>query len=284
MNEILKTEIISTGNFTLTIGNVLSAVLIYVVAYLFLKIISAVLTHSFKKKNRADGRHVSLIQLIKYFVWTLAFVFILQSLGLNIAFLIASSAALLVGIGLGLQNIFKDFISGITLLTEGTIKVNDIVEVDGMVVRVNEISLRTSIVTTREDNVVIIPNHEFVEDSIINWTANMLPSRFSINVGVDYSSDAPLVEKILIECALKHQDVLTDKEFSPTVRLSDFGNSSLDFQLVFYSFNLFRIENVKSQIRFLILEAFRESNITIPFPQRVIHYTNKEKDNEAERK
>lgn len=277
MNEILKTEIISTGNFTLTIGNVLSAILIYVVAYLFLKVISAVLTHSFKKKNRADGRHVSLIQLIKYFVWTLAFVFILQSLGLNITFLIASSAALLVGIGLGLQNIFKDFISGITLLAEGTIKVNDIVEVDGMVVRVNEISLRTSIVTTREDNVVIIPNHEFVEESIINWTANMLPSRFSIDVGVDYSSNEHLVEKVLIECALKHKDVLTDKEFSPTVRLSDFGSSSLDFQLVFYSFNLFRIENVKSKLRFLILEAFRENNITIPLPQHVIHYTKSSK-------
>jgi small-conductance mechanosensitive channel len=276
MKEILKTEIISIGSFSLTIEKILSVVLIIFFSYFFIKIISAIIIHSFKKKNKADGRHLSIIQLIKYLIWSLAFVYILQSLGLNITFLIASSAALLVGIGLGLQDIFKDFVSGITLLTEGTIKVDDIVEVDGMVVKVNEISLRTSIVSTREDNVVIIPNHKFIEEKIINWTANKLPSRFTIEVAVDYLSDEHLVEKVLIECALKHKDVLSDKEFGPSVRLSNFGNSSLDFQLIFYSYNLFRIESVKSRLRFLILEAFRKDNITIPFPQRVIHYSNKE--------
>lgn len=275
MKEILKTQIVSTGLFSLTIGNILSAVLIFIVSYFFIKIISVFVTHSFKKKNKADGRHLSVIQLIKYLIWCLAFVFILQSLGLNITFLIASSAALLVGIGLGLQDVFKDFISGITLLIEGTIKLNDIVEVDGMVVKVNEILLRTSTVTTREDNVVIIPNHKFIEEKIINWTANMRPSRFTIEVAVDYSSDEHLVEKILIECALTHKDVLSDKEFAPSVRLSSFGNSSLDFQLIFYSFNLFRIESVKSKLRFVILEVFRKNNITIPFPQHVIHFADK---------
>lgn len=275
MKEILKTEIFSTGSYSLTIANILSALFIFIASYFFIKIISALVTHSFKKKNKADGRHFSIIQLIKYLTWSLAFVFIIQSLGLNITFLIASSAALLVGIGLGLQDIFKDFVSGITLLIEGTIKVDDIVEVDGMVVKVNEISLRTSVVSTREDNVVIIPNHKFVEEKIINWTTNTLPSRFTIDVSVDFSSDEHLVEKVLKECALNHNDVLSDKGFSPSVRLNNFGNSALDFQLIFYSFNLFRIESVKSKLRFLILEAFRENNITIPFPQRVIHYADK---------
>jgi small-conductance mechanosensitive channel len=267
MKELLKTEIISTGNYTMTAGNLLVAVIIFVGTYFLIRIIAALITRTFNRRNRPDGRHFSIIQLVKYFIWTLAFVFILQTLGLNITFLIASSAALLVGIGLGLQNVFKDFISGITLLIEGTIKVDDIVEVDGLVVKVNEIALRTSKVTTREDNVVIIPNHKFIEEKIVNWTNNMLPSRFMIEVGVDYSSDAMLVEKILIECATLHKDVL-----------KDFGKSSLDFQLIFYSYNLFRIENVKSNIRFEILEAFRINNIVIPFPQHVIHYASKEQD------
>jgi small-conductance mechanosensitive channel len=205
-----------------------------------------------------------------------AFVFILQSLGIDITFLIASSAALLVGIGLGLQNVFNDFVSGVILLIEGTIKADDIVEVDGLVVKVDEISLRTSKVTTREDNVVIIPNHKFTGEKIINWTNNMLPSRFYIEVGVDYSSDVNLVEKILIECAVGHQDVMKDKEYFPFVRFKSFGDSSLNFQLIFYSNNLFRIENVKSKLHFQILDAFRKNNITIPFPQHVIHYANKE--------
>lgn len=262
--------------FSLTAGNLISAALIFIVSYLLVKIISVLVTHAFRKKSKADGRRVSLIQLIKYFIWSLAFVFILQKLGLNITFLIASSAAFLVGIGLGLQNIFKDFVSGITLLAEGIIQVNDIVEVDGMVVKVNEISLRTSIVSTREDNVVVIPNHKFIEEKIINWTVNLLPSRFMIEVAVDYSSNAQLVEKVLIECGISNKDVLSDKQFYPSVRLSNFGNSSLDFQLIFYSFNLFRIESVKSKLRFEILEAFRKNKITIAFPQRVIHYSNLE--------
>ncbi|SMO49485.1 mechanosensitive ion channel family protein [Solitalea koreensis] len=273
INELLKTEIINTGKLSITIGDILNATVILIAAYISIRVLSALITHSFVRKSKSDGRHISIIKLLKYFIWILAIILTLQSLGIDITFLIASSAALLVGIGLGLQNVFKDFISGITLLFEGTIKVNDIVDVDGMVVQVNEISLRTSKVTTREDNVVIIPNHKFIEDKIVNWTNNMLPTRFKINVGVDYSSDVDLVEKSLIECALSHKDVLNDNNYSPSVRLMDFGSSSIDFQLIFYSYNLFRIEKVKSQIRFEIARTFKEQHIIIPFNQLVIHQT-----------
>jgi len=271
MNDILNTKIISTDTFAITIGNALTVLFIFFAAYAFIKIFSMILTRSIRKKNQADSRHLSIIQLVKYFVYTLAIVFVLQSLGVNITFLIASSAALLVGIGLGLQGIFKDFISGIALLFEGVIKVDDVVEVDGFVVRVNEISLRTSRVTTRDDNVMIIPNHKFTEENIINWTNNKLPSRFTIEVGVDYTSDVRLVEKVLIEASLNNTNTLNDEAFKPTVRLSNFGASSIQFQLIFYSFNLFRIENVKSQIRFEIARLFKEHGIQIPFNQLVVH-------------
>jgi small-conductance mechanosensitive channel len=269
--ELLKTDIISTGKFSISVGEIVNAILIFIVASFLVKIIAFIITRNFRGKSRSDGRHFSIIQLVKYFIWILATVFILQSLGLNVTFLIASSAAIMVGIGLGLQSIFKDFISGVVLLMEGTIKVDDIVELDGLVVQVNSISLRTSRVTTREDNVVIIPNHNFVENKIVNWTNNMLPSRFIIEVGVDYSSDIHLVEKVLIECAIAHKDVLNEKDFYPSVRFKNFGSYSLDFQIFFYSYNLFRIENVKSALRYQILREFRENKIIIPFPQHVIH-------------
>lgn len=275
MNEFLKIEIISTGNFSMTVGNLLNALIIFIGTYFLIKFVAALIIRSFRKKNKPDGRQYSIIQLLRYFFWTLALVFILQALGINITFIVASSAALLVGIGLGLQNVFKDFVSGIALMIEGTIKVDDIVEVDGLVVRVKEISIRTSKVATREDNVVIIPNHKFIEENIVNWTNNLLPTRFIIQVGVDYSSDVRLVEKILINCAIENKEVLNDTEYFPTVRFQDFGNSSLVFHLVFYSYRLFRIENVKSQLRFQICESFRKNNIVIPFPQHVLHYADK---------
>ncbi len=276
MKEVLKTELISTGGFTITMGDLLNAAFIFIIAFVLVRLISALITRSFKRKNRSDGRHFSIIQLFKYVIWTVATISMLQVLGINITLIVASSAALLVGIGLGLQNVFKDFISGIALLIEGTIKVDDIVEVDGMVVRVVEISIRTSKVTTREDNMVIVPNHKFIEEKIINWTTNMLPSRFMIDVGVDYSSDELLVRNLLLEAAVQNKDVLNDIPYQPTVRFKDFGQSSLDFTLVFYSYNLFRIENVKSELRFLIIDSFRRNKISIPFPQRVIHYADKQ--------
>jgi small-conductance mechanosensitive channel len=276
MKELFKTEIISTGNYALTAGSILSAVVIYLIALVVVKIVSVIITRSFRRKKRTDGRHLSIIQLFKYFVWTLAVVFVLQVLGLNITFLIASSAALLVGVGIGLQNVFKDFISGIFLLFEGTIKVNDIVEVDGLVVKVKQISIRTSKVTSREEIDVIIPNHKFIENNVVNWTHSSLPTRFMIEVGVDYASDPRVVEKVLTDCASSHKDIINDENHKPNVRLKNFGNSSIDFQLFFYSHNLFRIESTKSQIRFMILESFRKNKINIPFPQHVIHYANKE--------
>jgi small-conductance mechanosensitive channel len=273
MKELLNKQIILSGSYSLTIGDILNSALILFVAWALIRFISVLLRRFIARKDRNDSRHASILQLVRYFIWTVAIVFVFQSLGFNITILLASSAALLVGIGLGLQNIFKDFISGIILLMEGTIAVNDIVDVDGQVVQVNEISLRTSKVTTRDDNVVIIPNHKFVEEKIVNWTNNMRPTRFQIDVGVDYGSDPSRVEQVMLESARAHPDVLQESGYSPSIRLHDFGDSSLDFQLIFYSYNLFRIENVKSKIRLHILEGFRQNGITIPFPQRVLHTT-----------
>ncbi|MBS1517745.1 MAG: mechanosensitive ion channel [Bacteroidetes bacterium] len=230
-----------------------------------------------RTKGRYDGRLQSILQLIKYIIWIFALSFILKALSVDVTFLIASSAALLVGVGLGLQNVFKDFICGIIILIEGTVKVEDIVEVDGIVVKVKEISLRTSHVVSREDKVLIIPNHKFIEDNVTNWTHNRTPTRFELAVSVDYSSDTKLVEKTLLECVQKSTEVINEGRYAPFIRFSDFGDSALLFNIIFWSNNLFRIENTKSALRFEITEAFRANNITIPFPQRVLHKV-KDKD------
>lgn len=268
-------EVLNIDTFPAPVRGILIAAALFTAAYFAIKTTSYLIVRFFNKKGITDTRHISVIQLVKYCIWIITLIFIFQAIGMDITFIVASSAALLVGIGLGLQDVFKDFISGIVLLIEGTIKVDDIVEVDGMVVLVNEISIRTSKVTTREDNVMIIPNHKFVEEKIVNWTNNTLPTRFTIEVGVDYKSEVNLIEKVLIECALSHEDVLRDEVYFPFVRFHDFGNSALSFRLIFYSFNLFRIENVKSKLRFKIINEFRENNISIPFPQHVIHYADK---------
>jgi small-conductance mechanosensitive channel len=193
----------------------------------------------------------------------------LESLGVKVTVLLAGSAALLVGIGLGLQQTFNDVISGIILLSEKSIKIEDILEIDGDVVKIQEIGLRTSKGLNTDDISIIIPNSLITNDKVINWSHQTRKTRFRIDVGVAYGSDVDLVLQILEASALEHPDIF-EKELIDA-RLVNFGNSSLDFQILFFSKNIFRINKVKSDIRRIITKKFIENKIMIPFPQMDVY-------------
>ncbi len=271
IQNIMKYRIFDIAGNTFSVGNLIAIVVIFFISWFLIRLTSSLIRINVKKTDSGDGRFLSIIQLVKYGIWTLAVVVGLQSLGVNITFIVASSAALMVGLGFGLQNVFQDFIAGIILLIEGTIRVGDIVEVDKKVVRIKEISLRTCAVATREDNILIIPNHMFVQNSVTNWSHNLEPTRFVLKVGVSYSSDVRLVEKLLIGCAESLAEIIKAENYNPFVRFSDFGESALLFELIFWSNNLFRIENTKSNLRFKIIEEFEANGVIIPFPQIVVH-------------
>ena len=271
IENILKYRIIDTGKGSLTIGNIAELFFVIIISWLLIRLVTALLEQRNRKAGAADGRFSSIIQLVKYGGWTLAAVIALQTIGVDVTFIVASSAAILVGLGFGLQNVFQDFVSGIILLAEGSIHVGDIVEVKGKVVQIKEIALRTCAVSTREDNIVIIPNHMFIQDAVINWSHNLEPTRFSLQVGVSYSSDVRKVERILMDCAESSDEVIKSQGFMPFVRFTDFGEFALMFELIFWSNNLFRIENTKSNLRFKIREVFESEGVVIPFPQMVLH-------------
>ncbi|WP_372773830.1 mechanosensitive ion channel family protein [Mangrovibacterium sp.] len=222
------------------------------------------------------GRGKSFIQIIKYVIWILGISVIASSFGLNMTFVIASISALLIGVGFGLQHIFNDFFSGIIILFDGSIKVDDIVEVEGTIGRVLSIGLRFSKVLTRANVVIIVPNSRFTTEKVINWSHNQEATRFHVNVGVAYGSDVRLVEKILLQAANKHDKIV--KSPKPFVRFNDFGESSLDFQLYFWTVEDFLVENIKSDLRFDIDSEFRKNKVEIPFPQRDLHLKTKNFD------
>ena len=185
----------------------------------------------------------------------------------------ASSAALFVGIGLALQNVFSDIASGIFILFEGTIEVGDMVVVNSLSLegKVIEIRLRTSIIEPLDSVSVIVPNSKFTTTNVVNWSFNDKETRFRLNVGVAYGSNTQLVRKVLRESAAAHNKVL--KNPAPKVRFIDFGESSLDFELLLW-LNMNTIqeyEDILSDLRFKIDAEFRRYDITIPFPQRDIH-------------
>ena len=216
----------------------------------------------------------SLYNLVKYFVIVLSIIIGLQLFGFNLSVLVAGSAALLVGVGLGLQNLFSDFMSGIILLIDSTIKVNDVIQINDMVCIVKEINLRSTTVLSRDNKYIILPNTDLTRNQIINWSHNDQSSRFEVNVGVAYSSDVNLVIRLLKEAVDSHPKIL--KEPNSFVRLTDFGDSSLNFCIIFWSEELFRVENIKSEVRLKIFKLFNQNNISIPFPQRVLHQVSNE--------
>ena len=252
-----------------TNGDVLLALSIILGTWLFLWWLKKMLKLASIKGKLSEGQTYAIFSLTKYLLITLAVVLVLESIHVRITFLLAGSAALLVGIGLGLQQLANDLVCGVLILIENTIKLHDIIEVDGAVAKVQEIGLRTSKVENRDGITMIIPNSKIISEKMINWTSNRHSTRFNVKVGVAYGSDIQLVKSILLEAGLKHKDVA--KLPKPIVRFTDFGQSSLDFELLFWSKNRFRIEDVKSDIRFHIDEVFREKKVVIPFPQRDLH-------------
>lgn len=267
VRRFLDFNLFSIRGYEITVFDVLLIVLLITVARLLVWAISNVLRRGFFRRKQVDkGRQEAVIQLIKYFIYVVVFVLSLQITGMELSFLLAGSAALLVGIGLGLQQTFNDLVSGLILLFEGSINIGDIVELDnGLVGRVTEVGLRTSKVETRDSIGIIVPNSKFINNNIINWSHNRSLTRFIITVGVAYHNDPRQVESVLLEAVTDHSEIA--KNPSPTVRIKDFGNSGVIYELLFWTYSAWRIEYIKSEIRFIIFERFREFGIEIPFNQ-----------------
>ncbi|MCF8222976.1 MAG: mechanosensitive ion channel [Bacteroidales bacterium] len=270
IKNFLEFEIFSVGKYSFTAGKVATAIIIVLLTLLILRIIKKTLFRKTIRSRIEQGNLFSFYQIIKYVLWIISIMLILETLGIKLNVILAGSAALLIGVGLGLQNTFNNFVSGIILLFEGSIKVGNILEIDGDVVKMERIGMRTSSAKNRDDIILIIPNSLITANKVINWSHQSEKTRFKIKVGVAYGSDVDLVLKVLRESALEHPEI-RDKD-SVNARFIDFGNSSLDFELLFYSSNIFRIENLKSEIRKVINRKFIENKITIPFPQVDLHF------------
>ena len=281
LNNILEFEIFSLGDYTIKVSKLITVLLIIIITKIVLWLIKKAVFRRYKFSKLDTGSIYALYQIIMYVIWVLAIALLLETIGIKVTLLLAGSAALLVGVGLGLQQTFNDVISGIILLSERSIKIDDVLEIDGDVVKIQSIGLRTSKALNRDDISIIIPNSLITTSKVINWSHQSNNTRFKIDVGVAYGSDVDLVIKILEESAFEHPDIFNRELIEG--RLMNFGNSSMDFQLLFFSKNSFRIGKVKSDIRRIINKKFIENHITIPFPQMDLHVkSSATKENKSE--
>jgi len=192
-----------------------------------------------------------------------------QLIGLNLTSLAVVFGLLSVGIGFGLQNITANFISGLIILFERPIQIGDRITVGNVLGDVENINLRATHIRTVDNVTIIVPNSEFISSQVINWSHRDPKIRLHIPVGVAYGSDVPLVIRSLLEVARNHSQVLESP--APKVWFTDFGNSSLNFELLAWIHDPKKRPDVISDLNIKIDEIFRKHEVTIPFPQRDLH-------------
>jgi len=215
------------------------------------------------------GSREAISILAKYSLIFVGTVVLLQIWGLDLSSLALIASALGVGIGLGLQNIAKDFGSGLILVFERPIQVGDFVSFGDFQGTVEHIGARSTEIKTLDQVSIIVPNSRFLEQEVINWSHRNPVSRIRIPVGVAYSSDPKVVKTVLIEVSHQQPHVLSTPP--PLVFFTGFGDSSLDFELLVWIADPPKQLVIKSDLYFAIEAALRDHNIEIPFPQRDLH-------------
>jgi len=232
------------------------------------------ITDAFRKQvlavTGADrGLQDTAIVLSRVSLLSFGLLLIMQAWGINLASFAVLVSALSVGIGFGLQNIANNFISGIIISFDRSMKVGDFIQLNELMGTVERIGARSTEIRTLDRVSIIIPNSRFLEQELVNWSHGNPVSRVKIPIGVAYGTEANLVRKVLLEVAHSHAAVLLNPE--PQVWFRKFGDSSLDFELLIWirdPQNQFKYIN---EINYKIYEAFEYYQIEIPFPQHEVH-------------
>ncbi len=290
--DFLNFKLINLKSFHLDFFSIFVIVSIFFASRILVNFSKIIIGRKFRKAANSDlSTEYVYVKIAKYVIYVFAIIFCLQVLNVNLTLLLTGSAALLVGIGLGLQDVFKDVFAGFVLLFEGNLRVGDIVEItsgsknstkssSGIVAKIVKINVRTSQIQTREGNVLIIPNTRLTQEQVENWSHGSELTRFIINLTVEYGANTELIKRLLKQAALAHPKV--KKSHPILVRLANFGDSGLELELVFWADQSWDINNYKSEIRFEIDRLFREYEIKIPYPKRDI-LMNSDKENSIEK-
>ncbi len=269
---------IPIGQTRLSVTSIAVAVAIVVASTLFARYLRVVLRDkvlpALQLPVNAEFLFLRLVQLIVIAFGVLVAV---NLIGFNMNSVLVALGGLSIGIGFGLQNIASNFVSGVIMVFERPIKIDDRVTVGGTYGIVKAINMRSTVVTTPEDIDIIIPNSKFISETVTNLTHDNARTRIKVPVGVSYDSDEDLVKKALLEVANSHPEIIKEMNpdlpdvVPPFVRFIRFGDSSLDFEMLAWIPNVMRRLEIISDLHFMIRKKFREHQIVIAFPQRDVH-------------
>lgn len=263
------------GGTVITLASIIQAIALLLVIIFLARTLKVLLRKHLLSRLGIDATNREAIAtIISYSLAIISFLIVLQLTGINVASLAVIAGGLGIGVGFGLQSITKNFISGLTLLTEQKLKVGDFIEFSGLSGYVKEVSLRSTLIRTRDGGDVVVPNSELVDNHVLNWTYDSYIARIKVPVGVAYGSDPSLVTETLLQVAYQEPSVVHDP--APRVIFEGFGDSSLNFELWVWVTRIDEEPFIKSSLNFAIEYNLRQNQIVVPFPQRDLWLKNPE--------
>jgi small-conductance mechanosensitive channel len=272
LKDIVFTPFVRMGRSEISVFTIFQVLIFIIVILVLARTARRVLLNRVLRKTTLDlGIQHALATFTQYLVVVFGFMVGLPTVGIDLSALTFIAGAVGVGVGLGLQNITNNFISGIIILFERPIKIGDRIEVGEVNGDVVHIAARSTTVRTNDNIAIIIPNSSFISSNVVNWSHGDSKVRFRVPVGVAYGSDVRVVEQLLLEVAKENENVLEDP--APRVIFKEFGDNALKFELRVWSSRLLHRRGVLiSQLNFAMFDKFKEHGIRIPFPQRDLHF------------
>ncbi len=258
---------IGVGSISVTFGKLITALIVLYIFLVAAWLAKQIMIHNLPDHLEAEpGVIESVATLTRYALLLLGLIISLSILGLDLTSLAIVAGGLSVGIGIGLQDIIGNFVSGLILLFEQSLLPGDVIELDGRISQVQKISLRATTVRTLTNEELIVPNNNFTTNQVKNFTKSERLVKISVPLGVSYKSDPKQVRQIALETSLLHPLVLADPP--PTLLFRGYGESSLDFNLL-VSVNQPELTlKIRSDLYYMLWEILAENDIEIPFPQR----------------
>lgn len=271
LREILDFHLFTIGGTDVTVTTLITLAVIALGSFWASLLAQRAVTRLLALGRITDKGSVGIARrIVHYAVLALGAGVALQQLGINLAGLFAAGAVFAVGLGFAAQNIFENFASGVILLAERTIKPGDILEVDGDVVEVQTMGFRATVVRTRDEEDLILPNTLLVQNKVINYTLRDRIYRLRSPVGVEYGSDMKQVMEVLRDCATAVPWRMKDHD--PVVLLRAFGDSSVNFEVSVWVDDPWRMPRLESELNQAIWWALKGADVRIAFPQLDVHF------------
>ncbi len=267
-----RAELLSVGGRSISIGTVITALLLLVLGILLARWSSRRVGSLLTRHVGLDRGAAAAVQgLTFYLLLVLVFLLVLQTANIPLTAFTVFGGALAIGVGFGSQNVVNNFLSGLILMIERPIKVGDIVDIEGTYGRIERIGARSTRIKTFDNTHIIIPNSAFLEKNVVNWTLSDNVVRTWVDVGVAYGSPTREVDRLVHRVLAEHGKIL--KKPAPVVLFTEFGDNALHFRAYFWlqMREMMDRRRVESDVRYRIEHLFRDAGIVIAFPQRDVH-------------